>query len=289
MNKFRYIINIITIILANNSWSYSDNSAVSFANSWQKNRQVNVSDIRAIRSLSEKEKNGETEDVGKFDENDDEGYDKDRYNALTQDYFDMMEEDLNNNKEFTPRITEIINNIDPRAQLNYYMGKVKCSDIRRASSKYRKRLWRKIKRTLRAIDRTTEREMYYILKSKYYARSNAFVGGRNMAQKLKNFLYKYKVFTPVLLFALLSYVSSTYFSAPGLPAFFALTSFFTFIYLAYKYVQCSRRLRRFPEHISQRSINNFRQRLKREIDNEENETRHSRLSMDDSTDDIKMF
>ncbi|ANQ09502.1 Pv-fam-d protein [Plasmodium coatneyi] len=286
MNKFSHLINIITIILANNSWSYSDNSAVSFANSWSKNNQVNISDFGAIRSLGENENEGETQGVGKYDANDDEGYDKGRYDALTQDYFDMMEDDLNRNKESTLTISEMINNIDPRAQFNYYISRASTDAFSRRSAEYAKRLWRKIKKGLRTIDKITEREMYNILKSKYFAGSNVLLG-RTMTQKVRKFLYRYKIFSPVLILVLTSYLCTSYFSATGYAIFFALAAIFTSFYLAFKYVKCSIRLRRLSEHIPKHYRNEFR-RLKRDIENEEHDTFYSTQSVDESTESINI-
>ncbi|EUD64967.1 hypothetical protein C922_04595 [Plasmodium inui San Antonio 1] len=292
MTKFSLLINIITIILGNNSWSYSNNSAVSFAESWGKNSQVHISDIRAIRCLGEHKSAGEKEGVRKSGRNDDdEDYDKDRYDALTQDYFAMMEDDINNNKQPKPTIGEIINNIDPKAQLSYHLGRITDYDAFRLSFKcrnFRKRLSRKIKNALRTIDKIAEREIYNILKSKDYVIPKVGAEGINMTTRLKKFLYKYKVLSPVLIFALISYFYKKFFAVPLLATFFGLAAALTLIYLAYKYLKCYRRVTRFREEFPERSRREFLQRVKGEVDDEEEDIPYSRESMDDSTEDIEM-
>ncbi|KMZ90374.1 Pv-fam-d protein [Plasmodium vivax Mauritania I] len=290
MNKFSLFINIITVILAHNSWSHSNNSAVSFAESWGKNNQVNISDIRAIRSLGESDTDGETKGVRKSRRNNGEDYDEDRYDALTQDYFDMMEDDIHK-KEPSATISEMINNIDPKAQMNYHLGKMtrddypssclKCRNVRRG-------LWRKIKSTLRNVDKMTEREMYKLLSSKNYANSKVGVERRSMTGKFKSFLSKYKVFSPVLVLAVISYLCVKSFGAPMWATFFAAAAVLTLVYLISKYAKCSKRLRRFSGQFPRRSREDFR-RAKREVDNEEEEdVVSSRDSIDDSSENIKM-
>ncbi|GAB69846.1 Pv-fam-d protein [Plasmodium cynomolgi strain B] len=134
-----------------------------------KNNQVNISNLRAIRSLGEHETFGETEGVRKYGRNDDENYDEDRYDSLTQFYFDMMMEDDINKKEPTSTITGMNNNIDPKAQLNCNIGRMTNDDNSMSRLICKNDLCRKIKNALRTIDKITEREMYFILRSHEYA------------------------------------------------------------------------------------------------------------------------
>ncbi|KJP90140.1 hypothetical protein AK88_00309 [Plasmodium fragile] len=289
MNKFSLFINIITIILANNSWSYSNKSAVFIADSWGKNNQVNISDIRAIRSLGEHETCGETEGVKKSHANDEEHYDEDRYNALTQDYFDMMEDDINNNKKSRLTLCEMINNVDPKAQLNYYLGNMKYDDFCPFSSRCRNDLYAGIKRVFRTIDKMVDREMYNILKSKYYVKkNNLFAQDKSMTRMITQFLFKYKIFSPVLVLAFLSIISIKSVAGTAFSTFAAVVGGLISVYLIWKYLKCSKKFKRLPEHFSELSPKEFQQQLERKLDNKQESIFNSTESVDDSTNDLQM-
>ncbi|GAW83221.1 Plasmodium exported protein, unknown function [Plasmodium gonderi] len=268
MNIPSFFINIFTVILVNSSRNFSNNvvgSTLSFVESWGKNNQDNILDIKVIRSLGENEFNknsdsGETtrDNVNEdnYDQNgNDEGYDKNRYDALTQDYFDMMESDIN--KGSSRKINEKFSNTYHKTKSNHHFNNMSNENIPRGfKCEYsEKTFYKKLKNFFKTIDNLTEREIYNLLKLKNRHNSEVYIGGRNMTNRIKMILYHYKIFSVPFVLIFLCFICSKIFSAPGWAPFFGISFIVILIYLVVKFIKCSSKFNKlaqskFPGYIN---------------------------------------
>ncbi|SBS80632.1 Plasmodium exported protein, unknown function [Plasmodium ovale curtisi] len=229
-----------------------NNCAITSPLSWNNgSRKAKASELRVARLLSEQTQetanNSQTSTkVAKEENCKDEGYDKDRYDALTEDYYNMMEEDINKN-DSSLSFREIIHNIDPLTHIENHIGnfsrKGRCS-VKHNCKNFKKCASRMFK-NIKNLDKKVEREMYHIIRSKN-GRSHLANKRKNMINKLKKFLYKYRVFSPVVISSLLAIAFAYITTYPSLTATFAVTAVVTFLYLLRKYFKCKKISKRIP-------------------------------------------
>ncbi|SBT31582.1 Pv-fam-d protein [Plasmodium ovale wallikeri] len=253
MKKFCIFINILAFALLEDSWNSINNCTITSPLSWNNSsRKTKASELRVARLLSEQAQvtannSQTTANVANEESCKDEGYDKDRYDALTEDYYNMMEEDINKN-DSSLSVREIMHNIEPLTHIgnhiDHFSRKGRCS-VQHNCKNFKKCASRMFK-SIKNLDKKVEREMYHIIRSKQYGRSHLANKRKNMINKLKTFLYKYKVFSPVVISSLLAIVFAQAASYPSLVPIFAVTAVITFLYLLRKYFKCKKISKRIP-------------------------------------------
>ncbi|SBS96491.1 Plasmodium exported protein, unknown function, partial [Plasmodium malariae] len=180
-------------------------TTTTFGKSWNNNNQTKTSDVRTIRSLSEREGMGRhkpnktTMKTGNSQNADNgENYDESRYDALTQDYYDMMEDDITNGRGSSVSLLEMINNIDPKAQFTYCLDKLFTEDNDGEYDNYSNApKKRSLGNFFKNINKRVENEMVSLINSGMQDNGYNTNGKKNKARNLKSFLKKYKLLSAV--------------------------------------------------------------------------------------------